>query len=76
MSPPKCTVQGALVRDFTYQQLLMPSSLTTRIHVDERVSVFIHYQMTMATGTGKDFHSKLLINYVNSGSVVHSGVHN
>jgi len=49
--------------------------LTTRIHVDEHVSVFIHYQMIMGTGTGKDFHSKLLINYANSGSIFHSGVH-
>ena len=49
--------------------------LTTTIHIDKRFSVFIHYQMTMATGSGRDFHSKLLINYANAGSIVHSGVH-
>ena len=49
--------------------------LTTTIHIDERFSVFIHYQMTMYT-LNQDFHSKLLINYANAGSLVHTGNHN
>ena len=48
-------------------------SLTTTIHlVDKRYAVFFHYQITMGTGN-HDFYSKLLINYANAGSLVHSG---
>jgi len=45
--------------------------LTTTIHLDKRFSVFVHYQMTMHSK--QDFYSKLLINYANAGSLVHSG---
>ena len=49
------------------------TTLTTNIHIDKPYSVFVHYQITMGTGT-KDFYSKLLINYsINAGSLVHSG---
>ena len=47
------------------------TTLTTNIHIDKRYSVFVHYQITMETG--KDFYSKLLINFFNSGSLVHCG---
>ena len=47
------------------------TTLTTNIHIDKPYSVFVHYQITM--GIGKDFYSKLLINYSNAGSLVHSG---
>jgi len=47
------------------------TTLTTNIHIDKPYSVFVHYQITMSTG--KDFLSKLLINYSNAGSMVHSG---
>jgi len=48
-------------------------SLTTTIHlVDKCYAVFVHYQITMQT-TNKDFYSKLLMNYANAGSLVHSG---
>ena len=46
--------------------------LTTTIHIDKQFSVFIHYQMTMYTDN-HDFYSKLLINYANAGSLVHTG---
>ena len=48
------------------------TTLTTNIHIDKPYSVFVHYQITMGTES-KDFYSKLLINYSNSGSLVHSG---
>ena len=48
------------------------TTLTTNIHIDKPYSVFVHYQITMATAN-KDFYSKLLINYANAGSLVHSG---
>jgi len=48
------------------------TTLTTNIHIDKPYSVFVHYQITMGTGN-KDFLSKLLINYSNAGSLVHSG---
>ena len=48
------------------------TTLTTNIHIDKPYSVFVHYQITMGTAN-KDFYSKLLINYSNSGSLVHSG---
>ena len=48
------------------------TTLTTNIHIDKPYSVFVHYQITMGTGN-KDFLSKLLINFSNAGSLVHSG---
>ena len=48
------------------------TTLTTNIHIDKPYSVFVHYQITLQ-GAKKDFYSKLLINYSNSGSLVHSG---
>ena len=48
-------------------------ALTTRIHlVNKCYAVFIHYQITFLTAN-TDFYSKLLINYANAGSLVHSG---
>ena len=48
------------------------ATLTTNIHITKCYSVFVHYQITMET-PNKDFYSKLLINYANAGSLVHSG---
>ena len=48
------------------------TALTTNIHIDKPYSVFVHYQVTLQS-TNKDFYSKLLINYANAGSLVHSG---
>ena len=48
------------------------TTLTTNIHIAKLYSVFVHYQITMAS-PNKDFYSKLLINYANAGSLVHSG---
>ena len=48
------------------------TTLTTTIHIDKPYSVFVHYQITLHSAT-KDFYSKLLINYANAGSLVHSG---
>ena len=48
------------------------TTLTTNIHIDKPYSVFVHYQITLQ-GAKNDFYSKLLINYSNSGSLVHSG---
>ena len=48
------------------------TTLTTNIHIDNRYSVFVHYQITLES-TNKDFYSKLQINYANAGSLVHSG---
>ena len=48
------------------------TTLTTNIHIDKPYTVFVHYQITMGTAS-KDFYSKLLINYSNAGSLVHSG---
>ena len=48
-------------------------SLTTTIHlVDKCYGVFVHYQITMGNGL-TDLYSKLVINYANAGSLVHSG---
>ena len=47
------------------------TALTTNIHIAKPYSVFVHYQVTF--GTANDFYSKLLINYANAGSLVHSG---
>ena len=48
------------------------TTLTTNIHIDKPYSVFVHYQITLYSDN-KDFYSKLLINYANAGSLVHSG---
>ena len=50
------------------------TALTTHIHIDKPYTVFVHYQITMGTANG-NFYSKLLINYSNAGSLVHSGNH-
>ena len=49
------------------------TTLTTNIHIAKPHSVFVHYQITFGTGGNKDFYSKLLINYANGGSLVHTG---
>ena len=48
------------------------TALTTTIHIAKPYSVFVHYQITLHS-SDKDFYSKLLINYANAGSLVHSG---
>ena len=48
------------------------TTLTTNIHIDKPYTVFVHYQITLYSAN-KDFYSKLLINYSNAGSLVHSG---
>ena len=48
------------------------TTLTTNIHIDKPYSVFVHYQITL-NSDNRDFYSKLLINYANAGSLVHSG---
>jgi len=47
-------------------------TLTTNIHIVKSYAVFAHYQIAVFS-TNKDFYSKLLINYANAGSLVHSG---
>ena len=49
------------------------TTLTTLIHLDKPYSVFVHYQITLYSIISEDFSSKLLINYANAGSMVHSG---
>ena len=49
------------------------ATLSTKIHlVDKCYAAFIHYQITFLSANA-DFQSKLLINYANAGSLVHSG---
>ena len=48
------------------------TTLTNTIHIVKPYSVFVHYQITLLS-EHKDFYSKLLINYANAGSLVHSG---
>ena len=49
------------------------SALTMKLHiVDKFHATFIHYQITFETANA-DFRTKLLINYANAGSLVHSG---
>ena len=48
------------------------TTLTTNIHINKPYTVFVHYQITFES-SNKDFYSKLLINYANAGSLVHSG---
>ena len=40
--------------------------------IDKPYTIFEYYQITLQRGN-KDFYSKLLINYANAGSLVHSG---
>ena len=49
------------------------TALTTLIHLDKPYSVFVHYQITAYSKIYLDFETKLLINYANAGSLVHSG---
>jgi len=68
----KSTCEGLhLLATDTYEPV---TCLTTTIHIDKQFSVFIHYQMTVHT-PHKDFYSKLLINYDNAGSLVHTNQH-
>ena len=47
-------------------------ALTAKIYiVDKCHAAFIHYQITFETANA-DFQTKLLINYANAGSLVHS----
>ena len=46
--------------------------LTTTVHLDKSYSVFVHYQFTLRT-PNQDFYSKLLVNDINAGSLIHSG---
>ena len=48
------------------------NTLTTTVHLDKPYSVFVHYQFTIRTDN-YDFHSKLLVNDRNAGSLIHSG---
>ena len=49
------------------------TALTTQIYLVNKIyAAFIHYQITFQTDNA-DFQSKLLINYANAGSLVHSG---
>ena len=48
------------------------TTLTNKIHIVKPYSVFVHYQITLES-SNTDFYSKLLINYANAGSLVHSG---
>jgi len=55
----------------TFKQI---NNLQTNLHLGTDCTVFIYYQMTLQSES-VDFHSKLVINNYNSGSLVHSGVH-
>ena len=46
--------------------------LTTTVHLTKPHSVFVHYQFNFAS-RNEDFHSKLLVNDNNAGSLVHTG---
>ena len=48
------------------------TTLTNTIHIAKPYTIFVHYQITLASAK-KDFYTKLLINYANAGSLVHSG---
>ena len=47
-------------------------ALTTIVHISKPSSIFVHYGITFHSG-GKDFYSKLQVNYYNAGSLVHIG---
>ena len=47
-------------------------ALTTTVHISNPSSIFVHYGITFHSG-GKDFYSKLQVNYYNAGSLVHTG---
>ena len=46
--------------------------LTTTVHINNPSSIFVHYGITLY-GRGKDFYSKLQVNYYNAGSLMHTG---
>ena len=48
------------------------NTLTTTVHLDKSYSVFVHYQITWKA-LSQDFYSKLLVNDINAGSLIHSG---
>ena len=48
-------------------------ALTTKIHLTEPYTVFVHYQLTIGSGIAVDFWSKLQVNHFNAGSLVHTG---
>ena len=48
------------------------TTITNTIHIAKPYSIFVHYQITLGS-SNKDFYTKLLINYANAGSLVHSG---
>ena len=56
----------------TFQSI---TTLTNTIHIAKPYTIFVHYQITLASAN-KDFYTKLLINYANAGSLVHSGNQN
>ena len=47
-------------------------ALTTTVHIKNPSSIFVHYGITFHSA-GKDFYSKLQMNYYNAGSLVHTG---
>ena len=47
-------------------------ALTTTVHIKNPSSIFVHYGITFHSA-GKDFYSKLQVNYYNAGSLVHTG---
>ena len=73
-------VPGILSRKTESNGLTLPATstfkpintLTTTIQIDKPYTVFVHYQITFLS-SNKDFYSKLLVNYGNAGSLVHSG---
>jgi len=60
--------------DYSYQPAatlshLAINTLTTMVHLNKPSSVFVHYQFSVSW-SNTDFHSKLLINDNNAGSLV------
>jgi len=51
------------------------TTLTTTVHLDQSYSIFLHYQFTIVLN-GKDFFSKLIVNGVDVGSLIHTGKQN
>ena len=82
--PPVVNVaKGIFSKKVVSDGLILPASstfspintLTTTVHLDKPYSVFIHYQFTIRTDN-YDFHSKLLVDDRNAGSLIHSGKQN
>ena len=48
------------------------NTLTTTVHLNQSYAVFFHYQFTLWS-TNQDFTCKLIVNGVDTGSMVHSG---